>query len=113
MACTYDITFSPFQLLGRPAQRVCVATAARRAPAINVTDWLASSELPPATRTGENQMTAYSYAHYHVIRDRKVLMITPHQPSLFGPREEILVTGLAHAQRIARRRGSRPWNFMP
>lgn len=57
-------------------------------------------------------MTAYSYAHYHVIRGRKVLMITPNQPVLFGQREEIPVTGLAHAQRIARRRGARPWNFL-
>lgn len=56
-------------------------------------------------------MTAWTYAHYHVIRNRKILMITPTEPNLFGPREEIPVTGLAQAQRIARRRGSHAWNF--
>lgn len=59
-------------------------------------------------------MTAYSYAHYFPNRrNRKVLVITPEHPVLFGPREEIAVSSLAQAKRIAARRGSRAWNFSP
>lgn len=53
-----------------------------------------------------------TYAHYFASRDRKVLVITPNKPSLFGPREEILVSGLAQAKQIASRRGSAAWNFL-
>lgn len=60
--------------------------------------------MPTKTRT---------YAHYFAqLRNRRVLVITPHAPILFGPREEILVSGLAQARRIASRRGSYAWNFM-
>lgn len=54
-----------------------------------------------------------TYAHYFAHRrDCKVLVITPNKPSLFGPREEILVSGLAQAKTIASRRGSCAWNFL-
>lgn len=54
-----------------------------------------------------------TYAHYFAHRrDCRVLVITPNKPSLFGPREEILVSGLAQARQIASRRSSTAWNFL-
>lgn len=58
-------------------------------------------------------MTSYTYAHYFPHRrHHRVLVITPSNPSLFGPREEIPVSSLAQARQIASARGSRAWNFM-